>query len=208
MTSGTAERCDRFPTTEIPAASSSPATTPSEGLYTIGSYPRVFIFLARSAVTISVPVRRDNPMFVYRIITVSRYHFPSSWREITVLLRAWETLDKLIPRVYGESKRLARRYMHSSLQPGFSWPRRVYTQAPPLEPYLSYLVQNCPIGAFTDTRVDVTGYETLRNFAASGVPYDESDLVRILSDIAGYRSGGAQFHYRLISVIWRFADKS
>jgi hypothetical protein len=29
----------------------------------------------------------------------------------------------------------------------------------------------------------VTGYETLRNFEASGVPYDESDLVRILSDI-------------------------
>src|ERR1035441_709073 len=144
MTSGTAERCARFPTTGIPAASSSPATTPSEGLYTIGSYPRVFIVLARSAVTISVPVRRDNPMFVYRIITVSRYHVPSSWREITGLLRVWKkgqstTFDKLIPRVYRESKRLARRYMHSSLQPGFFWPRQAYTQAPPLEPYLSYL---------------------------------------------------------------------
>jgi hypothetical protein len=28
------------------------------------------------------------------------------------------------------------------------------------------------------------------------------------TDIAGYRSGGAQLHYRLIGVIWRFADKS
>jgi hypothetical protein len=28
------------------------------------------------------------------------------------------------------------------------------------------------------------------------------------TDIAGYRSGGARLHYRLISVIWRFADKS
>src|ERR1017187_3860180 len=28
------------------------------------------------------------------------------------------------------------------------------------------------------------------------------------TDIAGYRSGGARLHYRLIGVIWRFADKS
>ena len=31
---------------------------------------------------------------------------------------------------------------------------------------------------------------------------------RIATDIAGYRSGGARLHYRLIGVIWRFADKS
>src|ERR1019366_10527191 len=30
----------------------------------------------------------------------------------------------------------------------------------------------------------------------------------VATDIAGYRSGGAQLHYRLIGVIWRFADKS
>lgn len=63
--------------------------------------------------------------------------------EITGLLTAGEkgqstALDKLIPRVYRELKRLARRYMHSSLQPGFSWPQKAYAQAPPLEPYLSY----------------------------------------------------------------------
>ena len=31
---------------------------------------------------------------------------------------------------------------------------------------------------------------------------------RIATDIAGYRSGGARLHYRLIGIIWRFADKS
>ena len=29
---------------------------------------------------------------------------------------------------------------------------------------------------------------------------------RIVTDIAGYRSGGARLHYRLIGVIWRFGD--
>ncbi len=40
--------------------------------------------------------------------------------------------------MYRELTRLARQHMHGSLQPGFSWPRKVYAQAPRLEPYLSY----------------------------------------------------------------------
>jgi hypothetical protein len=37
-------------------------------------------------------------------------------------------------------------------------------------------------------------------------PKPSTETIREATDIAGYRSGGARLHYRLIGVIWRFGD--